>query len=248
MRRSIIPAFAAVLFATPALPAQDDAKAVIVKALKAHGGEEKLAKLQAGQSTNKGKIDIPGLGEVEFTQQVSYMMPDKVREEFEITVMGQKVTILTIGNGDKITLEANGQAIDTPDSVKTALKEAGHMMKVGRLVALVRDKGYEFSPIGEVKVNDKPAVGVRVSAKGQKDINLYFDKATGLLAKIEHRTVDATSGAEILEERTVLEYGKTADGLPIPKKVRVDRDGKKFLEAEADATFLEKLDDSVFKK
>src|SRR4051794_19263276 len=47
--------------------ADDDAKAIIAKAIKAHGGEETLAKFQAGQARNKGKIDLPGVGEVEFT-------------------------------------------------------------------------------------------------------------------------------------------------------------------------------------
>ena len=32
------------------------------------------------------------------------------------------------------------------------------------------------------------AVGVRVASKGQKDVSLYFNKETGLLAKVERRT------------------------------------------------------------
>ena len=48
------------------------------------------------------------------------------------------------------------------------------------MVKLVKDKGYELALIGEVKVEDKPAIGVRVSVKGQKDINLFFDKQSGV--------------------------------------------------------------------
>ena len=36
------------------------------------------------------------------------------------------------------------------------------------------------------KVNQRTAVGVKVTAKGQKEIRLYFDKAAGLLVKTEH--------------------------------------------------------------
>jgi hypothetical protein len=225
----------------------DDAKAIIVRALKAHGGEETLAKFQAGQSKNKGKIDLPGVGETEFTQEIAFMLPDKLKESFEIQVMGQKVTIMTLVNGDKVTIDVNGMNIEPPDAAKTALKHAGHMMKVGRLVAIVREKGYELSLIGEAKVEGKDTVGVRVSKKDENDISLFFSKETGLLAKLEHRTADAT-GKEITEERIITEYQKV-DGLPAPKKVLVKHDGKMFLEAEVlEVKMLEKLDEGEFKK
>jgi hypothetical protein len=244
---AILSAAALLGLASRGAAADDDPKAIIARAIKAHGGEETLAKLQAAQVKNKGKIDIPGLGESEFTQEISYMLPDKLRESFELQIMGQKVTIQTLANGEKISIEANGQAIDLPDAAKTAIKDAGHLMKVGRLVPIVREKGYELSLIGEAKVEGKDTVGVRVAKKDAKDISLFFSKETGLLAKLEHRTADAT-GKEITEERIIQEYQKV-DGLPVPKKVLVKHDGKNFLEAEVqEIKMLEKLDESEFKK
>lgn len=239
---------ALLLVAAPALrAADDDPKEIIARAIKAHGGEDVLVKMKAGQSTNKGKINIPGVGEVEFTQQVSYMMPDKFKDEMELTVMNQKVTILTLVVGDKVTIEANGQAVDGGDKVKEALKEAQYLMKVARFVPLLKDKGYELTSAGEAKVNDKPAHGVHVTSKGHKDVSLFFDKKTGLLVKLEFRGNDP-SGAEVNEERIILEYTKDKNGVPTPKKILVNHDGKKFLEAEVDGSLLEKLDDGVFKK
>jgi len=247
MSTALLSAAALLGLATRGPAADDDPKAIIAKAIKAHGGEETIAKLQAGQAKNKGKIDLPGVGETEFTQEIAYMMPDKLKDTFEIQVMGQKVTVVTLVNGDKVTIEANGQNIEPPDAAKTALKDARQMMKVSRLVAIVREKGYELSLIGEAKVEGKDAVGVRVSKKDAKDISLFFDKQTGLLAKVEHRTNDAT-GKEITEERIITEY-QTVDGLPAPKKVLVRHDGKTFLEAEVqEIKLLEKLDESEFKK
>jgi hypothetical protein len=234
--------------ATPAARA-DEPKDVITRAIKAHGGEEALTKYQAAQARNKGKITIPGVGDVEFTQQVSYMLPDKFRESMELDVGGQKVNVETVVNGDKATIEVNGNVIDTPDQVKTALKDARYLLKLSRLVPLVKDKGYELSPVGEVKVEGKPAIGVRVSAKDQKDVNVYFDKETGLIAKLEHRTVELSGGNEVTEERIVVGYQKTKQGLPAPKKLLVKHDGKTFMEAEVlEINFLEKLDESEFKK
>src|SRR5262249_34844046 len=140
--------------------------------------------------------------------------------------------IVTIMNGDKLSISAAGNNVDITDDIKKALEDAKHMLSVGRLVSLTKDKKLELSLFGEAKVEDKPAIGVRVTSKGKKDITLFFDKKTNLLAKIEHRTIDATSGKEINEERVILEYKKNKDGVPLPKKVAVKRDGKAFLEAE----------------
>ena len=134
------------------------------------------------------------------------------------------------------------------DDIKKAMKDAKHMMTVGRLVPLLKDKSYELSVFGEAKVEDKPAIGIVVASKGKKDITLFFDKKTNLLAKIEHRTVEAGTGNEIGEERIILEY-KNKDGIPFPKKVLVKHDGKTFLEAEClESVMLEAIDEAEFKK
>ena len=47
---------------------------------------------------------------------------------------------------------------------------------------------------------------MRVSVKDKKDVSLYFDKETGLLAKMEYRGSDPGTGKEINEERIITEY------------------------------------------
>jgi hypothetical protein len=233
----------------PAARAADEPKDIIANAIKAHGGEEFLTKYKAAQSKNKGKINIPGVGEAEFTQDVAYMLPDKVKEAMELKIANQNVSILTLVNGEKMVIEVNGKAIDVPDAAKTAMKEMGHVLGVARLVPLLKDKQYELSIIGEDKVGGKEVVGVRVATKGRKDISLYFDKKTHLLAKMAFRTADPITGNEIEEERIVTEYQKNKDGVQLPKKIALQRDGKDFLEAEVlEMQFLEKLDESEFKK
>lgn len=251
MSRLLVGALASVCLIVPGglRAADDDPKAIITKAIKAHGGEEYLTKNQAGQSKNKGKITLPGVGEVDFTQESSYMIPDKLKESMELSVAGQKVNVVTLMNGDKVTIEANGTEVPITDDIKKAMRDAKHVLKVARMVPLLKDKGFELSAAGEIKVEDKPVVGVRISAKDEKDITLYFDKTTGLLAKVEHRQTDAQTGNEITEERVVLEYKKNDAGIPMPKKIVVKRDGKDFTTVEVvEAKLLEKLADSEFTK
>jgi hypothetical protein len=246
MRKSLIASLVGVLVLAAGVRADDDVKAIITKAIKAHGGEEVKNKYKAGQMKVKGKIEL--LGGLEFTQESSYMLPDKFKESIDMEVMGQKVHVVTVYNGKKIQIEANGKEINVEDKVKDVIKDTLYVMKVSQMTSLLKGKDFELSALGEVKVEGKPAVGVLVKSKGQKDVSLYFNKETGLLAKVEHRTVDPMTGNEITEERIVAEYGKT-DGVPTPKKVLINHDGNKFMELEVlETKQLEKLDDSEFAK
>jgi hypothetical protein len=52
----------------------------------------------------------------------------------------------------------------------------------------------------------------------------------------------------VAEERIILEY-QDVDGMKSAKKVLVNRDGKKFTEAEVlEVKFLDKVDDAEFTK
>jgi hypothetical protein len=232
----------------PSVRAADDPKEIIAKAIKAHGGEEFLTKNKAAQLKSKGKINIPGAGELDYTQDAAYMLPDKFRDTMELKVMGQNLTVLTLINGDKVTLELNGMDIPGADKVKESMKTMGHVLHVARLVPL-KEKGFELSLIGEDKVEGKKVVGVRVSKKDHKDVSLYFDKETGLMAKMEFKSVAPGTEMEVTEERIIMEYEKTKDGIPFGKKILIKHDGKTFLEGEVtEIKHFEKLDDSEFKK
>jgi hypothetical protein len=253
MRRIVLPLLSVVLL-FGSLPrsraADEDVKAILAKAVEAHGGKEALKKFKASQARNKGKINLPGLGEVDFTQEVAAMLPDKFKEVMELDIAGKSIKVVTLVNGDTISIEADGKQVPITDDLKKTMKDARYMMTVGQLVPLTEDKGFEFSSLGEIKVEGKPAVGVLVKSKGNKDLNLYFSKDTGLLVKLEHRTTPPGTAKEVTEERIILEYGKKdKNGFPMPKKVLLKHDGNKFLEIEViEAKRLEKLDESLFKK
>src|SRR5262249_22162698 len=73
----------------------------------------------------------------------------------------------------------------------------------------------------------------------------YFDKATGLLAKMERRAL-ADAQKEVTEESCYSDY-KDVDGVKVPMKIVVRHDGEQFLEMEVtEYGFLERIDDSAF--
>jgi hypothetical protein len=253
MRRVLLSILSAVVLLGFSVRARaaDDVKDILTKAAKAHNSE-KLEKYKAAKSKSKGKMNLAGVGEVEFTQEVAAMEPNKVKDVLELKV-GEQTIIRTLWyNGDKMVVEANGKEVKLSDDmlkdIKERFKDAEHMGKVAKLLPLLKGKGYEMSLVGEEKVEGKPAVGVLVKAKGQKDITLYFNKETGLLAKVQHRTKVEGTDKEVTEDRIIVEYEK-ADGVPLAKKLLIKHDGEKYIEAEVvERKMLEKLDDSEFTK
>jgi hypothetical protein len=162
MRRQWLLPLAACLALVPSglAQAQDDARAILAKAIKAHGGEEKISKYKAGRAKTKGKIVIGG--GLDFTEEVAFQLPDKLRDNLELEVNNQKVTIVTVINGKKAGIEANGKKVPLDETTRAALKEGTFMLQVSRLVPL-KGKGFQLALVGDAQVNNRPAVGIRVS-------------------------------------------------------------------------------------
>ena len=238
-------AFGLLLAGSAWASAQDDAKAILDKAVKAHGGAEKLGKNKAQQAKSKGRLEL--LGGLDFTQESTFQFPTKFKESMHLSVMGNMIDVITVFNGKEGWISAMGNTMPLEGDQMEAVKEAMDTLTLMRL-AFLGGKDYEVASLGESKVNDRPAVGVKVSRKEKKDVNLYFDKETGLLAKVEHRVKDPMAGMEVNEERFITEY-QDLDGMKVAKKASIHRDGKKFMDLEVlEVKFLDKVEDGAFEK
>ncbi len=225
-----------------------DARAIVEKAIKALGGKEKLSTDKAVTFKAKGKFY--GMGEaIDYTSDFALQSPDKMRFRMEFEVNTMKFTVAIVFDGKKGWRKINDE---TKEMDKDELAEAREDMHAGRveaLVPLIDDKGYELSPVGEVKVEDQAAVGVRVSHKGHRDINLFFNKKTGLLMKSERTIKDPMMGGkERTQERLLSDY-KEIGGVKHAMKVALKRDGEKYVESEiSDFETKDKIDASEFAK
>jgi hypothetical protein len=224
--------------------AKDEMRELIEKAIKAHGGE-KLAKHTAFITKSKGKIDM--LGGITYTSESSVQLPDKYKVVIDVGIQGKSYNVATVYDGKEGWVSVGGKIQKLDKKLQEYFRQGAYQMNVGHLVAL-RDKKFKLGPLGEIKVNNRDAVGVRVSSKGMPDTSLYFDKKTWLLVKEESRTHDFLSNQEYVSERIMTEY-QDVDGMKAAKKTTVYKDGKKLAEEEVTETkFLEKLDDSEFAK
>jgi hypothetical protein len=240
-------AFGLVLAGPVAARADDaaDARAIVDKAIKAHGGDA-LTKYKAVTVQMKGTVQAMGQG-IEFSGEVATHGPERQKLDIEASVAGQKFRVVNVLNGDKGWTRFGDETMELDKDKIAEAKEQAHAGWVASLVPL-KEKGYTLTTVGEAKVNDKPAVGVKVSYKGRRDVDLYFDKASGLLVKSEARVRDEESGQEVNEETFYSDY-KEVQGTQQAMKFLVKRDGKVFMEGEATSYELtEKLPDSVFDK
>lgn len=223
-----------------------DAAAILDKAIKAHGGEEKLSKIKA--ATWKAKGTIYGTGDpTDFTGEWAMQFPDKVRFTFESVYSGVPIKEVRVLHGDKGWLKLNRD--DTFELDKDVLTESRRQLAVQWLATLLplRDKAFTLTVVPETKVGDRAAVGIEAAKDGAK-ARLYFDKEKGLLLRFEAPVKDARTGKDVKQE-TLYEDYRDVSGVQKAMKLTVRRDGKKFLEQEiADFKLLDKLPDSTFAK
>lgn len=113
----------------------------------------------------------------------------------------------------------------------------------------LKDKAYTLSIAGDEMVEKRPAVGVNVSRKGRREVKLVFDKESGLLVKSENAVKAEELGGREVNQETIYQDHKQVEGVKVPMKTIIKRDGKLFIEAETqDVNFADKLDEGLFAK
>jgi hypothetical protein len=250
MRRLWILSFAVSLVLGGAGSARADdkeLKALIEKAVKAAGGEEKLTKFKAATWKSKGTYHGMGVA-IPYTAEWAVQRPGQFRAEITSDVDGNKFTFAIVFNRDKGWRKFGNDTQEMDKDMLAEQKQELHAQRVTTLVPLLKDKEITLSALGDSKIDNRPAVGVKVSQKGYRDVHLFFDKENYRLLKSEGRVKDDMSGQEVNQEALYSEY-KDVDGVMHPMKVVIKRDGKLYVEDETtEYKPLEKLDDSVFGK
>lgn len=240
-------AFALLLLAADRGRADDEPKLIIERAIKAAGGEDKLAKLKSARVKQKGTMNLSGQ-DVAVTMETVYVMPLKYKSQMQVTLNGVQFDAVQGFDGDKGWITAMGKTSDLPAAALQALKDEAYVAEVEMLVPLLKDKAYTLASLDEIKVNGKAAEGVKVSAKGRKDIQMYFDKASSMQVRTIRLGLDPTTMKEAKYEITYSDSKELA-GVKHPTKAVLLIDGKKFMETEVtDLKPLDRVDDKEFAK
>jgi hypothetical protein len=222
-------------------------QAIVDRAIKAHGGQENLNKFKA--AVMKGKGTFYGLGKgVPYTGEWSVQGAQQMRFALESTLNGKTFKMIEVVNARTGWIKILDQ--EAKEMKKDQHQEELEEQFAGWIATLapLNLKGFKLSTLGEVKVEGKPAVGVKVEHKGHRYVNLFFDKDSGLLVKSEFQVKDVEKDADKEMTQEVLFKGyKTIQGLKQATQITINRDGKLFIEAEmSDIRMHEELDAATF--
>ena len=235
---------AAAVVVAPVARADEAAEKVVKKAIEAHGGEKVLTAMKAAEMTMKSNMSIMGI-EVDFAGEAAYAFPDKFKTTLNGEVMGQKLAIVQLVNGDKVKMTVNGMDIPVDDKMKDELKQSISTQEIGMIVPLL-DKKYTLKAGKDAKVGDAEASVVTVSGKGIKEVKLFFDKKSGLLVRMQRQGLDPM-GAGDVDEVTDMSDFKKVDGIQTPMTLKVMHDGKAFMTMKLSAVkYHEKLEAKRF--
>jgi hypothetical protein len=225
----------------------DQAKAILDRAMQAAGGEANLAKFQAATGRAKGTLHKKE-GDVPYTTEAATQGADRARLVTEFRKDGKPLKVVIVIDGDKGWVKTGDEA--TVDMDEAVLKEIKEWLYASWLTTLapLRDKAFELSPLGESKEDGRAAVGLKVAHKGHRDVELFFDKDTGLLARVKSRIKDLENNREVTQEIRFDQY-KDFQGTKQRTKMTTRWDGKPRDGGElTEIRLSEKLPDKVFGK
>ncbi len=235
--------FVAGWFLTPKIFAEDAARAIVEKAIKAHGGSQNLAKRRVMRFKATGKIIVPGSPDRPVVIERCWQTPDRYKSSIHYAVLGKQTDLVGVLNGDQAWLQFNERVLPMDKTSRKEFEEQRYAEGLDRLEFLEK-KGVELSRLEKMDVGGQPAVGVLVQSKGHWDVKLYFDADTGLLVKRERIK---TKGG-FIEDAEFGDYRKV-DGIPRYRTLTISQNGKKFMELnEVQFEFPDKFDPNVFVK
>lgn len=227
----------------PSLGATEkEARVILDRAIKAHGGADALARALLCKRTDSGTQTVV-TREVPFVSQVTRSLPDRVRLQIELD---KKITTTLVLDGVKgWQTEGDGPASNLGLARIKEMREEAYVWWLTTLTPLTKP-GFTLSALPRSTVDGEAMVGIKVVRKGYADTKLYFRERSGLLAKIERRT---SEGGTIVDKEYLYSSYKEYSGLTVPTREIVKVNGRKYTEfTSTNYSFPAKLDAGTFTK
>lgn len=219
-------------------------RAIVDKAVEAHGGAANLRHYQAYKYKASGKM-YSGKRVMPFSGEYASQWPDRAWEDFEFESQGHKYHVIAADDGPRHWTSLNGKKYAMSNDGRLEGREKIHADWIASLRALL-DRSIPVTSAAEANVDGRPAVRVTVTDKGYRPVKLFFDKETGLLLKTEMVVKDLGSHQEITLEQFYSDY-HTIQGVKVALRSKTLKGGKLFVESEKSHMVLsEKLDDRLF--
>jgi hypothetical protein len=195
---------------------------VIDKAIRAHGGEERLKALSGFILKDRTVYEK---GPV-YNFEVTVDLPLRYRSEMKVGAEGKPRVIVI--DGEQGWLKISDDVTPYPstflDSMRKYTIPYAGPRSILRLRARQRNPQCHISTVGECTIDGHQAVGLQMKLDGGSQQTWYLDKESGLLLRTESRTANF-EGEDTVSVTTYEDY-QTFDGFPIARKETIQRDGK----------------------
>jgi hypothetical protein len=216
-------------------------RSILERAIAAHGGGKNINKLRLGVLRGASTLD-----DSEITQEESFDLPKRWKRTTSGEFDGKKrVSYDLVTDGNHWQWELGGEA----RQVKQQPGAQPHFGVVTMLLTL-KDEKATLSPLKEIKVDDRRAIGFRDSS-GDTSGDYYFDKTTHLLVQTAFKW--RPSPGKEFDSKAVFDDYKLVDGVKMPYRKKAyfkrDADGDYILIADfiiTEVRILEKIEDAVF--
>jgi hypothetical protein len=226
---------------------QAEGMKLVDAAIKAAGGADNLKKLETVILKGKGKITLNN-SDIDMTCELSARGSEHWRLQTDSVVDGKAKSVLIVINGEKGWAKNEDRVVEAPPEAFRTRKQEFRGMRIALMLTPLKDKAIKLSPLGELKVNNRAAVGLKAVQENHPDLDIYFDKETHLLVRCELRIKESKD----VEETTTTWFfsdAKAVDGVKHPMKVVLEVENKKVMELEiTELKPAAKLDDNAFDK
>lgn len=242
--------FLAIFIGCSAAHAQQDekAKAIIDKAVRAHGGEQNIMKLRVAEVKYTSWLALPGMEAIEITVHDTYQLPKQFKKITKGKQAGKDIdlTWAVINGGEKWWYrDGNGKTavVNEPREIETLYRP---YLILEQIVLISQDPDAKLALLEERKGNKRNLIGFKFTPIAGAATDMFFDKETGLVGFTEVKR--SLPGAEKAGMQiTFLSDYKNINGAMLFHKQLSTHNNKKVGEVRVlDVKTFEKFDDKVF--
>lgn len=221
----------------------DSARALVSRAITAHGGAEALDRYKASRASIRGTLYLDQ--KYEYTGESVSQEPDFYR--VVIRVAGSDGAIIQTLRPSAARVTRNGTELPLSDAVKADLEQYRLNVALRSLTPLLRDKTLKMRLLDERTFNGVALPGIEVTGGGLTDpVRMYFDPDSLLLTRVESRGLDGSGNP--VERTEILEDYREQSGIKVAFRTETFQNQKRSeTSAIVSLKLLERLDPKEMK-
>jgi len=222
--------------------APDDGRALLARAITAHGGEENLARTRRGRIHGTG-TRTTSAHDIQFVWEETFHLPDRAKRTIREPWLGELQTTTYLYGDGKCRIYDGKELKRTQEVGPGDLQGVTDVL--GQLVKM-RQARAKLTPLPEAQVRGRPTVGFATRSDEWGQVKLWFLHDRALLVRMM-KQMDGPEGELPVDVEMLLDGYKEFAGIPMPTRIILQRDGRVSTDMTVkEVKFLDRIDDAAF--